>query len=161
MRMIWGGLMLVLALGLLPLRAQAPDAAAAGGAPIAAPARGEVFRVDVFTQDGTPIAAGSYAMSLEKAGTLAIYNLDDMAKLNDRLGQGLPNNETQAKAMVAQRVNALSEAQIADYAHAANGQARADSFKISRTPAVVINEKHVYYGASSVEFAIGAYRKGL
>ena len=156
MNMFWAGWMLLIGLCALPLSAQAPVDRAAP-----TQTRGEVHRVDVFTQDGTPIAAGTYALSLEKAGTLAIYNLDDMAKLNDRLGLGLPNNETQAKAMVAQRVNALTEAQMADYAHAANGQARADSFNINRTPAVVINEKHVYYGAASVEFAIGAYRKGL
>ena len=43
---------------------------------------------------------------------------------------------------------------------AANGQTRADGLHVERLPAVVINERHVYYGAPSIEAALHRYRSG-
>jgi len=151
---------LAMSVGFALLSAMAAPLAGQGGSAKVLPDTREIVRVDVFVQDATPIAAGGVAMALKNAGTLDLYNLDEMARLNDRLAVGLPTDEARASAMVAARVNELTEVQMAAYAHAANGQARANSFKIDRTPAVVINEKHVYYGATSIEYAIGAFRAG-
>lgn len=126
----------------------------------AAPSVELIRRVDVFVSDLTPIAAGAESVALDDAGTLELWNLDDLERFNQKMAVGLPRNMEAAARIVAQRATSLSEADANLLSKAANGQSRADALRIDRVPAVVINESHVYYGARTIEEALNAYRSG-
>ena len=119
-----------------------------------------ITRVDVFVSDATPVAAGAESVALAKQGKLSLWNLDDLERLHQKLGAGLPRDQAAAVKLVAQRAASLSTEDQVLLNKAANGRARADGFKIERVPAVLINEAHVYYGARSIEMALDAYRSG-
>ncbi len=129
-------------------------------APNTATAVAAITRVDVFVSDKTPIAAGDESQSLAAGGTLNLWNLDDMERFNARLALGLPRDMAMAAKQLAARTANLTVDEQALLSKAANGQSRADALSIERVPAVVVNEKHVYYGARTIEEALGAYRSG-
>ncbi len=126
----------------------------------AAPSVEPIRRVDVFVSDLTPIAAGAESVALDDAGTLELWNLDDLERFNQKMAVGLPRNVEAAARVVAQRATSLSHDDANLLSKAAQGQSRADALSIDRVPAVVINESHVYYGARSIEEALNAYRSG-
>jgi integrating conjugative element protein (TIGR03757 family) len=136
----------------------------AGSAMAAAPTAGTtvapITRIDVFVVDATPIAAGTEATQLANAGTLLLWNLDDLDRINAALSANLPSDRDAAVRVVAERATSLSADQQQALSKAANGQARADALRVTRVPAVVINESKIYYGARSIEAAIAAYRSG-
>ena len=119
-----------------------------------------IARVDVFVSDKTPIAAGAESQDLSAAGTLELWNLDDMERFNARLALNLPRDTNEAARIVAERATNLSAEDQTLLTRAANGQTRADGLHVERLPAVVINERHVYYGAPSIEAALQRYRSG-
>ena len=119
-----------------------------------------IARVDVFVSDKTPIAAGAESQNLSAAGTLELWNLDDMERFNARLALNLPRDTNEAARIVAERATNLSADDQTLLTRAANGQTRADGLHVERLPAVVINERHVYYGAPSIEAALQRYRSG-
>ena len=119
-----------------------------------------ITRVDVFVSDKTPIAAGDESQGLAAGGTLNLWNLDDMERFNARLALGLPRDIAIAAKQLAARTANLTVDEQALLSKAANGQSRADGLSIERVPAVVVNEKHVYYGARTIEEALVAYRSG-
>ena len=127
---------------------------------LAAPSVDPIRRVDVFVSDLTPIAAGAESVALDDAGTLELWNLDDLERFNQKMAVGLPRDKEAAARLVAQRATSLSNEDANLLSKAAQGQSRADALSIDRVPAVVINESHVYYGARSIEDAINAYRSG-
>ena len=127
---------------------------------LAAPTMAPIRRVDVFVSDLTPIAAGVESVALDDAGTLELWNLDDMERFNQKMAVGLPRNIDAAARIVAQRATSLSHEDANLLSKAAQGQSRADALSIDRVPAVVINESRVYYGARSIEEALNAYRSG-
>jgi len=127
---------------------------------LAAPTVAPIRRVDVFVSDLTPIAAGVESVALDDAGTLELWNLDDMERFNQKMAVGLPRNIDAAARIVAQRATSLSHEDANLLSKAAQGQSRADALSIDRVPAVVINESRVYYGARSIEEALNAYRSG-
>ena len=129
-------------------------------APHNATAVAAIARVDVFVSDKTPIAAGAESQDLSAAGTLELWNLDDMERFNARLALNLPRNTNEAARIVAERATNLSADDKTLLTRAANGQTRADGLHVERLPAVVINERHVYYGAPSIEAALQRYRSG-
>lgn len=132
----------------------------ATGQAFAAPSVEPIRRVDVFVSDRTPIAAGPESVALDDAGTLKLWNLDDLERFNQKMAVGLPRDKEAAARLVAQRATSLSNEDANLLSKAAQGQSRADALSIDRVPAVVINESHVYYGARSIEDAINAYRSG-
>ena len=119
-----------------------------------------IARVDVFVSDKAPIAAGAESQSLSAIGTLELWNLDDMERFNARLALNLPRELNAATRIVAERAQNLSADEQTLLTRAANGQTRADGLHVERLPAVVINERHVYYGAPSIEAALQRYRSG-
>ena len=129
-------------------------------APHNATAVAAIARVDVFVSDKTPIAAGAESQNLSAAGSLELWNLDDMERFNARLALNLPRNTNEAARIVAERATNLSADDKTLLTRAANGQTRADGLHVERLPAVVINERHVYYGAHSIEAALQRYRSG-
>ena len=117
-----------------------------------------ITRVDVFVDDLSPIAAGAEAKALESSGALTLWNLDDLERFNTRMAQDLPRDLARAKETLAARIHAMTPAEVAALSHAATGSARAEGFHVTRLPAVLINEQHLYYGPRSVEAALEAFR---
>jgi integrating conjugative element protein (TIGR03757 family) len=121
----------------------------------------EIKQVDVFVTDATPIAAGQRAVSLESAGSLRLYNLDDQQRINRRLVVGIdPKTDPNEIARIVRvRASALTDADRQALARAALGQAMAKGMKVTRVPAVVINQEHIFYGAKSIEQAMETYER--
>ncbi len=117
-----------------------------------------IIRVDVFVDDLSPIAAGTEAKALESTGALTLWNLDDLERFNTRMAQNLPRDLARAKETLAARIHAMTPAEVAALSHAATGSARAEGFHVTRLPAVLINEAHLYYGPRTVEAALQAFR---
>lgn len=117
-----------------------------------------IRRVDVFVSDSAPIAAGSEAQALANSGVLVLWNVDDLERFNTRMAQNLPRDLAAAKRVVAERVAALTPDERMAVANAATGVSRADGFKVTRLPAVLVNEAHLFYGPRNVEEALAAYR---
>lgn len=117
-----------------------------------------IRRVDVFVSDSAPIAAGAEAKALASSGVLVLWNVDDLERFNARMAQNLPRDLAAAKRVVAERVAALTPDERMAVANAATGVSRADGFKVTRLPAVLVNEAHLYYGPRNVEEALAAYR---
>jgi len=117
-----------------------------------------ITRVDVFVDDLSPIAAGAEAQALDRAGVLMLWNLDDLERFNTRMAQDLPRDLASAKQRLAERIQSMAPTEVAELSHAATGNARAEGFHVTRLPAVLINEQHLYYGPRSVEAALQAYR---
>ena len=117
-----------------------------------------IRRVDVFVSDSAPIAAGAEAKALASSGVLVLWNVDDLERFNTRMAQNLPRDLAAAKRVVAERVAALTPDERMAVANAATGVSRADGFKVTRLPAVLVNEAHLYYGPRNVEEALAAYR---
>lgn len=117
-----------------------------------------IRRVDVFVSDNSPIAAGAEAKALASSGVLVLWNVDDLERFNTRMAQNLPRDLAAAKRIVAERVAALTPDERMAVANAATGVSRADGFKVTRLPAVLVNEAHLYYGPRNVEEALAAYR---
>lgn len=139
---------------------QAQPAPAATPVPATTPPARVIKRVDVFVTDATPVAAGPEAVALSTQGILELWNLDDMERLNAKLGAGLPRDQQAAVRIVAERATSLSAQDQALLSRAANGQARAEALKLDRVPAVVINDAHVYYGGRTIEASLDAFRGG-
>ena len=117
-----------------------------------------IRRVDVFVSDTAPIAAGAEAKALASSGVLVLWNVDDLERFNTRMAANLPRDLAAAKRVVAERVAALTPDERMAVANAATGVSRADGFKVTRLPAVLVNEAHLYYGPRNVEEALAAYR---
>ena len=117
-----------------------------------------ITRVDVFVDDLSAIAAGTEAQTLEHSGVLTLWNLDDLERFNIRMAQDLPRDLNHAKETLAARIHAMTPSEVAALSHAATGNARAEGFNVTRLPAVLINEQHLYYGPRSVEAALQAFR---
>ncbi len=117
-----------------------------------------ITRVDVFVDDLSPIAAGAEAQALEDSGVLMLWNLDDLERFNTRMAQDLPRDLASAKTRLAERIQALTPSELAELSHATTGTARAEGFHVTRLPAVLINEAHLYYGPRNVEAALQAFR---
>ncbi len=117
-----------------------------------------ITRVDVFVDDLSPIAAGAEAQALEQSGVLMLWNLDDLERFNMRMAQDLPRDLASATQRLTERIQALSPSELAELSHATTGTARAEGFHVTRVPAVLINEAHLYYGPRTVEAALQAFR---
>ena len=117
-----------------------------------------ITRVDVFVDDMSPIAAGAEAQALEQSGVLMLWNLDDLERFNTRMAQDLPRDLASATQRLTARIQALAPSELAELSHATTGTARAEGFHVTRLPAVLINEAHLYYGPRTVEAALQAFR---
>jgi integrating conjugative element protein (TIGR03757 family) len=117
-----------------------------------------ITQVDVFIDDRSPIVLGVEGAALAQAGTVTVWNLDDLKHFNANLSKGLSSNPQVAAAEAADRIDNMTIGMKKAMQRAATGQMRADAFGIKRLPAVVINQTDIYLGPRSVDAALTAHR---
>ncbi len=117
-----------------------------------------ITQIDVFVDDKSPIVLGVEGAALAQAGTVTVWNLDDLKHFNANLSKGLSTNPQVAAAEAAERIDNMTIGMKRVMQRAATGQMRADAFGIKRLPAVVINQTDIYLGPRSVDAALAAHR---
>jgi integrating conjugative element protein (TIGR03757 family) len=82
-----------------------------------------------------------------------------VARLEETLSAGLPDDPEQAEALALERLQALDEARIEQLNAGASGLALARQHGLDRFPAVVINDDAIVYGVMDLRQVIALYRQ--
>ncbi|GKS87280.1 hypothetical protein AVMA1855_24030 [Acidovorax sp. SUPP1855] len=90
---------------------------------------------------------------------LDIYRLDAMARVQQSINQGLPQNEADARAWLAANEARIRRQVQPVVANAANGITLAMHYRIDRLPAIVVNRKTVVFGMTDVNAALAAFQR--
>jgi integrating conjugative element protein (TIGR03757 family) len=85
--------------------------------------------------------------------------VDAVARLEDTLSAGLPNDPEQAKALALERLQALDEASVERLNAGAAGLALARQHGLDRFPAVVIDGHVIVYGVMDLRQVVALYRR--
>ena len=92
--------------------------------------------------------------------TIEILNLDAVADFEQHLGGRLPANEKQALELVKQRIAEIGQPLLnTELHHAYQALSVAMSFGIDRYPAIIIDQKVIFYGVTDLTLAIKKYRQ--
>lgn len=104
-------------------------------------------KIEVFTNDKNPVTTGRYQVTY--------YNLDDRARAHSLFPQNLPADVEQAKTAMAQFMKTPEFQKTSSELKAAYvGYVAAQSYKLAKIPAIVINEKYILYGLRNVQDAL-------
>ncbi|WP_284427453.1 TIGR03757 family integrating conjugative element protein [Acidovorax sp. SUPP1855] len=90
---------------------------------------------------------------------LDIYRLDAMARVQQSINQGLPQNEADARAWLAANEARIRRQVQPVVANAANGITLAMHYRIDRLPAIVVNRQTVVFGMTDVNAALAAFQR--
>jgi integrating conjugative element protein (TIGR03757 family) len=116
----------------------------------------ERLRLQVFTSAAHP-PVGLEAIA--DSATVELYPVDAVARLEETLSAGLPDDPEQAEALALERLQALDEARIEQLNAGASGLALARQHGLDRFPAVVINDDAIVYGVMDLRQVIALYRQ--
>ena len=108
-------------------------------------------RVEVFTDNDHSVShAGAFAQ-------VAVYRIDGLVQVQDRLSAGLPVDETEAVRIATKRLDA--EPALHDrLMNAGQGLVLAHlHYRLDRYPAVVIDGAYVIYGVTDLAVARHLY----
>jgi integrating conjugative element protein (TIGR03757 family) len=116
----------------------------------------ERLRLQVFTSAAHPPVG---LEALANVATVELYPVDAVARLEETLSAGLPNDPEQAEALALERLQALDEATIERLNAGASGLALARQHGLDRFPAVVIDERAIVYGVMDLRQVVALYRQ--
>ncbi|WP_249978039.1 TIGR03757 family integrating conjugative element protein [Vreelandella olivaria] len=103
--------------------------------------------IEVFTTAGEPVS--------RVPDGVAVIELDGPARLDGEISQGLPQDQTAAKAEMQQRMQSPEWEQVAArYGDLHMGVARAWLLRVEKVPAVVVDGEYVVYGQPDVTAAV-------
>ncbi len=87
-----------------------------------------------------------------------MYYVDGLTRLENIMSNALPKNETEAKAMLEQRLAAMGKQALQDQSrNAADGLALAMTHRIARVPAIIFDDRAIVYGVNDVAAARRMY----
>tara|TARA_R110002111_G_scaffold51311_3_gene89894 strand:- start:897 stop:1334 length:438 start_codon:yes stop_codon:yes gene_type:complete len=107
--------------------------------------------IEVFTDALNPVAGS--------AGTITVYHIDRIARLQQTLAKDLPSDPEAAKQTVLQRFQRMDRQLSIELANAANGLLKAAQYSIDRYPAIVFDGRAVLYGITDIQAATQRYRQ--
>lgn len=93
---------------------------------------------------------------------ITILSLDAVQSIQDQLSEGLPNDETLARALVQQKIAELGRSKLEDELRAAYlplGTMMA--YGLDRYPVIIFDKREVIYGMTDLSLAINRYRQWL
>lgn len=99
-------------------------------------------------------------MPLQNVRDARVYYLDGLVQIEEYLSAGLPGDQTQAQAIVAQRISGLGASFKQRAQNAGGGLGRAMQLGVQRAPAVVFDGKYVVYGVTDIDAARRIYSGG-
>jgi integrating conjugative element protein (TIGR03757 family) len=117
----------------------------------------ERLQLQVFTSAAHPPVG---LEALADVATIELYPVDAVARLEETLSAGLPNDPEAAKALALERLQALDEATIERLNAGASGLALARQHGLDRFPAVVIDGRAIVYGLMDLRQVVALYRRG-
>jgi integrating conjugative element protein (TIGR03757 family) len=119
--------------------------------------------IEVVFNGQTPVSHVSQMQTaLQAQGvTLALYNLDAPAQLNQVLSQGLPGNIELAQHIVRQRLHQDGSAALnARYQNAYQALSTSLEYGLDRFPAIVFNHgQAVVYGVTDLAVAVQMFQQ--
>lgn len=93
---------------------------------------------------------------------ITILSLDAVQSIQEQLSEGLPNDETLARALVQQKIAELGRSKLEDELRAAYlplGTMMA--YGLDRYPVIIFDKREVIYGMTDLSLAINRYRQWL
>mgnify|MGYP001156118015 CR=1 FL=1 len=93
---------------------------------------------------------------------ITILILDAVQSIQEQLSEGLPNDETLARALVQQKIAELGRSKLEDELRAAYlplGTMMA--YGLDRYPVIIFDKQAVIYGMTDLSLAINRYRQWL
>jgi integrating conjugative element protein (TIGR03757 family) len=116
----------------------------------------ERLRLQVFTSAAHPPVG---LEALAGVATVELYPVDAVARLEETLSAGLPNDPEQAEALALERLQALEQATLKRLNAGASGLALARQHGLDRFPAVVIDGHAIVYGLMDLRQVVALYRR--
>ena len=93
---------------------------------------------------------------------ITILSLDAVQSIQDQLSEGLPNDETLARALVQQKIAEIGRSKLEDELRTAYlplGTMMA--YGLDRYPVIIFDKQAVIYGMTDLSLAINRYRQWL
>lgn len=91
---------------------------------------------------------------------LSVLNLDSVQSIEQRLGEGLPNDEKLARAIMEERVAELGRTQLdMQLREAYLPLATMMAYGLDRYPVIIFDQQVVIYGVTDLAQAIDQYRQ--
>ena len=93
---------------------------------------------------------------------ITILSLDAVQSIQEQLSEGLPNDETLARALVQQKIAELGRSKLEDELRAAYlplGTMMA--YGLDRYPVIIFDKREVIYGMTDLSLAINRHRQWL
>lgn len=117
-----------------------------------------------ITSNQRPIQSVDWrsASSSENNSEITILSLDAVQSIQEQLSEGLPNDETLARALVQQKIAELGRSKLEDELRAAYlplGTMMA--YGLDRYPVIIFDKQAVIYGMTDLSLAINRYRQWL
>ena len=113
---------------------------------------------DIYAGVATVEVFANMAMTINSEPSnhykLNIYRLDAMQGIEAIVNRGLPQNEADATVWIKNNEQRLKREIQPMVASAANGMALARKYDIDRIPAMVVNQRYVVFGYTSVDDAL-------
>lgn len=104
-------------------------------------------RIEVFTIAGLPVT--------HVPASATVVEIDEPARLDKQLSQGLPDQPRAAAAIVRRRLTRFK----AKYGPAYRGLVQAWQLDVAKVPAVVVDGKYVVYGQPDVAATLSTIRR--
>ena len=98
----------------------------------------------------------------ENKPEITILSLDVVQSIQDQFSEGLPNDETMARALVQQKIAEIGRSKLEDELRAAYlplGTMMA--YGLDRYPVIIFDKQAVIYGMTELSLAINRYRQWL
>ena len=98
----------------------------------------------------------------ENKPEITILSLDAVQSIQDQLSEGLPNDETLARALVQQKIAEIGRSKLEDELRTAYlplGTMMA--YGLDRYPVIIFDKQAVIYGMTDLSLAINRYRQWL
>ena len=93
---------------------------------------------------------------------ITILSLDAVQTIQEQLSEGLPNDETLARALVQQKISEIGLSELEDELRTAYlplGTMMA--YGLDRYPVIIFDKREVIYGMTDLSLAINRYRQWL
>lgn len=112
-------------------------------------------QIEVFTNSHYPITNAT-----QTGVPVKIHDLDAPARLEEKLGAGLPSDPKQAKTIALKHLEALGADRLAEMVNRAyGGTTQAINYELVKIPSVVFdNGTSVIYGITDIDDAIKRYQ---
>ena len=117
----------------------------------------------------SPLISGPFSQSIGRVRALpkdnpeiTILSLDAVQSIQDQLSEGLPNDETLARALVQQKIAEIGRSKLEDELRTAYlplGTMMA--YGLDRYPVIIFDKQAVIYGMTDLSLAINRYRQWL